>query len=552
MTQRRSKKNTNVAGQLHRFEHLSEDALRTQVLIPLFNKMGFRDVTLNHGTNEKGKDLVMWQENAVGARVNHAVVVKKGPISGKADGSSSSANTTAFQARQCFGSEFSDPVTGAKQYVSVVYIVASGHIKESARESILAGLDSSYRSQVYFIDGEKLAKDVDQYLPTASVAKTSLQLQEAVRRINSDDYKLNLQVTDDVVQVQVSPKQHGTELSGLSIVLPSPDTPHGVAAVENLALHSRTGAGVTLTRDMFVGVKFPDALQGLANEFGTGPVEIKIGPKRGQQTSLFGVEIEAQDGISVVLGPFRCQVIQYGAEEVTVESIDNVGGWSIRFIWDVKASRINFSFSAKLRDLNVRSQLIGLRALYAFAVGARVVIKEVESGIVLGMSDIAPGTIEDPPDPDFIKVLEAIEVIQQETGKRFSVPLDQLIEADKATDIVRIATLLRGSIEIPFRDVKFGVPLQTAKNILERFEDGSSEPIAHSRRLRLQLFGADLDIGVEETILPNVLMTAENLLELRKSIEENSSNITICLTSVGKDQVATLRLIRNSDVPDET
>lgn len=38
--------------------------------------MGFQDVRENHGTSEKGKDIVMWKHSDLDSRIDYAVVVK--------------------------------------------------------------------------------------------------------------------------------------------------------------------------------------------------------------------------------------------------------------------------------------------------------------------------------------------------------------------------------------------------------------------------------------------------------------------------------------------
>ena len=63
---------------------MREDELRTDVLMPMFAAMEFRDVYHNHGAGEKGKDFVMWWATPLGEREYYAVVVKAAPINGKA------------------------------------------------------------------------------------------------------------------------------------------------------------------------------------------------------------------------------------------------------------------------------------------------------------------------------------------------------------------------------------------------------------------------------------------------------------------------------------
>ena len=59
--------------------NMKESELRTEILIPLFTAMGFRDVRHYHGgAGEQGKGIVMWWPGPLGDREYHAVVAKAG------------------------------------------------------------------------------------------------------------------------------------------------------------------------------------------------------------------------------------------------------------------------------------------------------------------------------------------------------------------------------------------------------------------------------------------------------------------------------------------
>ena len=76
---------------------VSENLLREEVLIPLFTAMGYRDVFAYHGgALEVGKDIVMWKPDDFRDRVNYAVVVKKGNLTGRASGGGSAGEGCYF------------------------------------------------------------------------------------------------------------------------------------------------------------------------------------------------------------------------------------------------------------------------------------------------------------------------------------------------------------------------------------------------------------------------------------------------------------------------
>jgi hypothetical protein len=89
---------------------LDETRMRTRVLIPLFKAMGFRDIEHYHGgSQEHGKDIIMWRPEGLRERVNYGVVVKAKRVSGKASGTSS-AGEVRIQIEQCFDKPYPDPI----------------------------------------------------------------------------------------------------------------------------------------------------------------------------------------------------------------------------------------------------------------------------------------------------------------------------------------------------------------------------------------------------------------------------------------------------------
>src|SRR5689334_8394091 len=114
---------------------MKEVQLQKDILAPLFRAMGFKDVHINQGPNEIGKDIVMWRPGIFGERENYAVVVKAKKISGKAIGNSSAANVR-FQIEQAFGEPFDDPVTTEKRSVERCFVVSSKEISGQAIRAI--------------------------------------------------------------------------------------------------------------------------------------------------------------------------------------------------------------------------------------------------------------------------------------------------------------------------------------------------------------------------------------------------------------------------------
>jgi hypothetical protein len=143
---------------------LDERSLREEILVPLFSAMGYRDVFVNHGTNERGKDIVMWRLDDVRGRVNVAVVVKAKPIRGGVERNGGAASVVA-QVTQCFGSTYLHPAAPGEQTVHECLIVCSHQPSPNA----LTALDSllaptQFHRSVAYIFENRLWELVDQYL----------------------------------------------------------------------------------------------------------------------------------------------------------------------------------------------------------------------------------------------------------------------------------------------------------------------------------------------------------------------------------------------------
>jgi restriction endonuclease Mrr len=144
---------------------LDEKRLRQEVLIPLFQKMGFKDVIEYHGSTEKGKDIIYYETDRYGDKDYSGVVVKKDDISGSVS-DSSGAMTVLNQIEQTFDEPYTD-IYGLKELmIDRCLVITSGDIKNTAAESIRGKLKKSNLDKlVKFFDGNKLVDLLDDYMP---------------------------------------------------------------------------------------------------------------------------------------------------------------------------------------------------------------------------------------------------------------------------------------------------------------------------------------------------------------------------------------------------
>ncbi len=146
--------------------NLSESELRTEVIMPLLSRMGYRAVMEYHGPRELGKDIVCYDIDRLRKRRYLAVVAKVTDLTGSVS-SNRGLLTVCNQIEQCFNEEYSDLFGMRKITMDEVWVVTAGKIVSGAADSVIDKLQKSNLSKLTsFIAIEELVELIDEYLPT--------------------------------------------------------------------------------------------------------------------------------------------------------------------------------------------------------------------------------------------------------------------------------------------------------------------------------------------------------------------------------------------------
>ena len=138
-----------------KIEKMKEDELREKVLVPMFRAMGFQDVRLFHGQNERGKDLIMWKPREDASKEYCVVVAKARKISGKASGPGS-AQELFFQIDQALSNTYPDPSTNTTIKASRCIVANSHPVTSQAHNAIEGSMrERCYDKITEFIDGDE-------------------------------------------------------------------------------------------------------------------------------------------------------------------------------------------------------------------------------------------------------------------------------------------------------------------------------------------------------------------------------------------------------------
>ena len=153
----------DLNAKITKLSSIDEKTLREQILVPLLNRMGFKAVTLYHGTRERGKDIICFDYDRLGGREYTAVVAKAEDLDGSVS-SSAGLREVVHQITQCFDVPYEDLFGMTKITMDRVWVVTSCRIKSGSADSIYSNLEKSNLAKVIrFISRETLIELIDKH-----------------------------------------------------------------------------------------------------------------------------------------------------------------------------------------------------------------------------------------------------------------------------------------------------------------------------------------------------------------------------------------------------
>ena len=150
----------------------NEDDFIEKVLVPLFQRLGFRRVSPT-GHKDKslefGKDLWMKYQLPTSHWIYFCAQVKKDKIdSNNASGLKNVSNVLS-QARMAVDHPIFDPELGRKVLLDHLFLISAGEITKSARTWLIEHLDTSQRRHIIFMDREEFLAQAARILLDLSV-----------------------------------------------------------------------------------------------------------------------------------------------------------------------------------------------------------------------------------------------------------------------------------------------------------------------------------------------------------------------------------------------
>ena len=427
------------ADQLSRemIEGMKEAELRERVLIPLFTAMGFIDVKHYHGgAGEKGKDIIMARPDALGVLEYYAVVVLAERISGKAEGSRSTASKVFFQIRQSLSSRFVAPRSMDERRADRCWVVTSREAKKEALESLVAALGDD-RRLVRVIDGDELWSLVEIHLKQNLIASKLQSLHSA------------LAAAGHGLIVKVESK------SGIDVnpVFDFPNTPEGESAKAAYDEHLKSGAPVLIPAEYLSDIAIWSDLRPLITAFPGGVVA--LGPSTTGVTIACDVALEAPDGRIVTLRGLQLGLDYRGSESFTFSNRNQSVPWNVVVVGSTHSNAANLSIGFRLEGANVKQQFEALEFQRGLSSGGYITFTNLENGTTLLNGPIPPHSYPAPRE-EVMLVSRSLYKIQQRTGCLFTMPSE--ISQESLDAILTVAQIVEtGELRYP-GDVVLTVP----------------------------------------------------------------------------------------------
>ena len=489
-----------------RLQELREVDLQTEILIPLFKAMGFRDVRHYHGgAGEQGKDIVMWWPTALGDREYHAVVVKAAPISGQAKGTGS-AGEVFMQVSQALGSKFVDSDL-TERAATKCFVVTSYPIRKEAADSLRSAVcGNAAGGSVRLIDGDELWELLMKHTPEQTVVE-HLQFASAALENASPHYRVTAQLVSGCVQLGVQAKHPlADQMEPLEFTaefeFPADET--GAAAIAALESHVRRGTPVTIPAEFIKRFEPPPLLKPFLSE----PVNhLALGPVEAQKTFDASITIMNPDAQEACISGIQFRFIQVGTEELTLSNEGQDVPWAFSLTLNRVSKRGNLQSTLHAGRHNVKREAEAARFQRSFARGGVVTLASDETGLPFLSMNAPPGLVSEPP-AAWLRFVESLLFLQHKCGVVVSIP-DDVSRAD-AEEVIELADQIRAGIwEGHVKSTVLHVKAGGLPGLLKQIDPIRPNRIVMVREEWLVVFGVKFPLGTVVRATTHMTATEE-------------------------------------------
>ncbi len=517
------------------FNNMREDALRKEIIAPLLQAMGYNDVHIYHGgSGEKGKDVVCWKPDALGTRENLAIVAKAQPMNGQSKVDKGTAGEVQMQINQCFGSPYTDTISGQQESVHDVWVVSNHKITKEAKDAISAGVaDTDKMRHVRFVEGDVLWGFVQKHLPL-SVMAFAEELRKQTQDVDSH-YQPHVTVSGDKTTITLHEKFPGaSQEKPLSFSTKFTfDTPEEAEQFHAKFQNSLdTGEPLDIPAKNVAKVTIPEVLQKTLGVSELQVTSMQLFSGNSWQPKPVRIIFRPRKGKAVTLPFVLLRVVQAGEKEVTVASGNQDVPFQLKF--KISWSDKELVFSIEENDsLYSAVQYLELLNLHTCLSGPfQITWETAEHGITIFDTSSKIGFCK-APDKHFVNLIRMVSVIQKKIKQPIFIPKRDITneEVQHIHQIYEIVTT--GRLEWQWSPMT--ATLKSNQHdldlLIETFKDNKEAFMRQEGTETYTLFDVEIPLGPFTQDIHNIKI--DNLEELISRYDElRADEITVNLRFV--------------------
>jgi hypothetical protein len=502
-------------------KNMNEDTLRTKVLKPLLEELGYHDVFHYHGgQGEKGKDLIMWKPGDLGERVNYAIVVKAVRITGKAQVSTGTAGEVTMQIQQAFGHAFLDPITAEHQRISRCWVLSSHEISKEAIESIKAALSTTNLDRnVTFINGDRLWQMVEDTFPDCA-AFEKLRAATQIFETLDEDWRVAVSTAGGKNSFFIEPKDPNAQREPLQLTCSFKNNTAGQAKLKEAQAAIETGAPIVIEATHLQGLQMPPFLRNLIGD--VNKLEFHANPQANPLP--VSVRVDSDDGTRLRIDNITLRAERIGTKEALFSNRQSALPWTLGVLFTFPNCQAVVQFAITIKTGNVHRLLEAARYWEVFSKPGALWVDSADTGLPLVQNRIQGAPTTDTISTHLMTLLEDLDFIQQKTASLLSLP-KRAISGKEALHTHYVATLLRnGACSLKNVLLSTTCTRENAQKMIgaNKEHTGKSLAICFLNRIE-KVFGQAVNLGPIAIHLAKARLTDSCINKLRTGLKSQKS-----------------------------
>jgi hypothetical protein len=258
-------------------------------------------------------------------------------------------------------------------------------------------------------------------------------------------------------------------------------------------------------------------------------MELTMGPVVSQKSLNARAIFEANDGQKVVLEGIEFKNVQSGTEQMILSNEHQTIPWKFRQVIRFDEGQSQANFSVDTVDVPISQAVRALKFSQALSKGGLLKLESVETDMQLSHADIAPGAFPTL-DEHWIRICEALDLIQKKTGTLFRSP--EVVSPEASKEIGLVFQILETG-RVMATEFPLDLTRDEAADFLEKVSEDKPLRLTHYADDFVSVFyGKRISLGPVFIACDKMYITPTHVREIERQIQSGNDTISASLTPV--------------------